>query len=72
MLRRLEQLASELGRVRHELKELHSHDPRIAEVVMRGARLSRERLNLEHRLELLRLEPTSQSTTSNNYHGARS
>lgn len=58
MLRRLEQLESELARVRHELKNLRSHDSRIAEVVMRGARLSRERLGLERRLELLRLEPT--------------
>jgi predicted nuclease with TOPRIM domain len=58
MLRRLEQLQSELERVRHELKNLRSHDSRIAEVVMRGARLSRERLGLERRLERLRLEPT--------------
>ena len=71
MLRRLEQLTAELGRVRHELKNLHSHDSRIAEVVMRGARLSRERSGLERRLELLRAEPTRQSTIRCKQNGAQ-
>ena len=54
MLRRLGELEGELRRTRAELKNLRSHDPAMAEVVLRGARLSRERSSLEHRLELLR------------------
>jgi hypothetical protein len=55
MLRRVAQIESELARVRHELKNLHARDPLTAEVVMRGARLARERSALESRLELLRV-----------------
>lgn len=54
MLRRLEELENELRRTRADLKNLRSHDPAMAEVVLRGARLSRERSSLEQRLELLR------------------
>jgi len=54
ILRRLEELEDELRRTRTDLKNLRSHDPALAEVVLRGARLSQERSSLEHRLELLR------------------
>ena len=54
ILRRLAQLESELERARADLKNLRAHDPQTAEVVMRGAKLSRERSSLERRLELLR------------------
>lgn len=56
IFRRLAQLESELRRARAELKNLRSHDPATAEVVTRGARLSRERSELERRLEALRLD----------------
>lgn len=65
ILRRLAQLESELRRARAELKNLRTHDPTTAEVVMRGARLSRERAALERRLELLRLNSTQESMYSN-------
>ena len=55
ILRRLEQLAIELRQARTELKDLSTHDPATAEVVMRGAKLSRERARLERELESLRL-----------------
>ena len=58
ILRRLTQLESELRRVRAELKNLRSHDPATGEVVIRGAKLSRERSALERRLETLRMDPT--------------
>jgi hypothetical protein len=65
ILRRLAQLESELRRARAELKNLRSHDPATAEVVMRGARLSRERTALERRLELLQLSSSQVSMYSN-------
>jgi hypothetical protein len=52
ILHRLEQLESELRQVRLQLKGLRLHDPATAEVVIRGARLSRERSGLERRLEV--------------------
>jgi hypothetical protein len=55
ILRRLAQLEIELRRARAELKDLRQRDPAATEVVVRAARLSRERTGLEHRLELLRL-----------------
>ena len=58
ILRRLAQLESELRQARAELKNLRSHDPATADVVTRGARLSRERSGLERRLEVLQLDPT--------------
>lgn len=58
ILRRLAQLESELRQTRAELKNLRSHDPATAEVVIRGARLSYERSELERRLEVLQDGPT--------------
>jgi predicted nucleic acid-binding Zn-ribbon protein len=58
ILRRIAQLETELRRVRAELKNLRSHDPATSEVVIRGAKLSRERSALERRLETLRMDPT--------------
>jgi hypothetical protein len=65
ILRRLAQLDSELRRARTELKNLRHRDPATAEVVMRGARLSRERAALERQLELLRLNSTQATRYSN-------
>jgi len=54
ILRRLAQLESELRHARTELRNLPIHDPATAAVVIRGAKLSRERSALERQLELLR------------------
>jgi hypothetical protein len=64
ILRRLAQLESELRRARAELKNLRTHDPATAEIVTRGARLSRERAGLERRLEVLQLDPTQPTSHS--------
>jgi hypothetical protein len=53
ILRRLEQLESELRKARADLKNLRPSDPAVAEVVVRGAQLASERSALERRLELL-------------------
>lgn len=58
ILRRLAQIEAELEQARNDLKNLRTHDPATAEVVMRGAKLSRERSSLERRLELLRQDST--------------
>lgn len=54
ILRRIAELESELQSTRDDLKNVTTRNPAVAEIVMRGARLSRERSNLEQRLELLR------------------
>jgi hypothetical protein len=56
ILQRLTELESELRLARTALKDLRSRDPATAEIVIRAARLSRERSGLERRLELLRLD----------------
>ncbi len=58
ILSRIAELDVELRRVRAELKNLAKNDPATPDVVLRGARLSRERSGLERRLEVLRLDPT--------------
>jgi hypothetical protein len=55
ILRRIAELEAEMRRARHDLKNLGAKDTAIAEVVIRGAQLSRERSNLERRLEAIRL-----------------
>jgi hypothetical protein len=54
ILRRLAEIEAELRQARNDLKNLRTKDPATAEVVMRGARLSRERFDLECRLEATR------------------
>jgi hypothetical protein len=61
ILSRIAQLEDELRQVRVELKKLRSKDPATAMVVLRGARLSRERASLEQQLESFRLS-RSQAT----------
>lgn len=56
ILHRLAQLEKELEQARADLKNLRTHDPATSEVVMRGAKLSRERAGLERQLERLRQE----------------
>ena len=65
ILRRLAQLESELRQARADLKNLRTRDPAAAEIVMRGARLSRERSDLERRLEQLRVHSTQTARHSN-------
>ena len=64
ILHRLAQLESELRLARVELKDLRHRDPATTEVVVRAARLSRERSGLEHRLELFRLSAIDGSNYS--------
>jgi hypothetical protein len=53
ILKRVAEIESELRLALEDLKKLRAKDPATAEVVMRGARLSRERSNLERQLEVL-------------------
>ena len=64
ILRRLAQLAADLRQVRADLKNLRTRDTATSEVVLRGARLSRERSDLERKLELLRLNPLQAETST--------
>ena len=66
ILRRLAQLESELRQARADLRNLRHRDPATSEVVMRGAKLSRERNRLERRLEVLGLDPTQLADHSSN------
>jgi hypothetical protein len=65
ILDRLAQLEVELRQSRVDLKNLRTHDPATAEVVMRGARLCRERSLLERQLELLSRDSTLTANCSN-------
>ena len=58
ILRRISELDVELQQARTALKNLRTKDPATGEVVLRGARLSREKAELEMRLERLSLDPT--------------
>jgi hypothetical protein len=69
ILRRIRELEAELRRARTELKNLRTNDPATAEVVIRGARLSLERSNLECRLEAIRSVSNARLVSSSEMKG---